>query len=304
MGGTGSNAGAGSAARDKNRWVAARLREASELLSQQGANPFRAGAYTRAAGTLEQIDRDIETILDDEGLEGLTALPHIGRSIAAAMAEMLHTGRWVQLERLRGTLDPVKLFQTVSGIGPKLALDIQNHLQVDSLEALEKAAYDGRLAEVPGIGNRRLVAIRQALAGMLQRRRPQRVAPAGIEPPPVSMLLDVDREYRERASADRLPKIQPRRFASDGPPWLPILHTQRGDWHLTALFSNTPRAHELGRTRDWVVIYFHTDNEPEGQVTVVTEHFGPLKGLRVVRGRERESGEAHAAASAATPSAT
>jgi hypothetical protein len=91
-----------------------------------------------------------------------------------------------------------------------------------------------------------------------------------------------------------LPLIQPRRFASDEGASLPIFHTQRGDWHFTALYSNTPRAHELGRTRDWVVIYFHADSEPEAQCTVVTEHFGPLRGLRVVRGREEESGRFHA----------
>jgi len=296
MAGAGSSNGAALSrpARDRNRWVAARLREASELLAQQGANPFRAGAYARAATTLDESDRDIAEILDAEGVEGLTALPHVGRSIASAIAEMVHTGRWVQLERLRGTLDPVKLFQTVAGIGPGLATEIHEHLQVDTLEALEAAAYDGRLDKVPGIGKRRLQAIRHALAAMLQRRRPQ--GPGGGEPrsPSVSLLLDVDHEYRERAEAGDLRKIQPRRFSGQGGPWLPILHTQRGDWHFTALYSNTPRAHELGRTHDWVVIYYHSDSAPEGQVTVVTEHFGPLKGLRVVRGRERESAEAHA----------
>jgi putative hydrolase len=53
---------------------------------------------------------------------------------------------------------------------------------------------------------------------------------------------------------------------------------------LTALFSNVARTHELSRVRDWVVIYYHTDNEPEGQCTVVTE----TEGQRVVRGREVE----------------
>ena len=293
--GSSDHAGLSPAARDRNRWIAARLREASELLSQQGANPFRAGAYTRAAGTLDETDRDIADILDSEGLDGLTGLPHVGRSIAAAIAEMVHSGRWAQLERLRGTLDAEKLFQTVDAIGPRLAADIHEHLQVDTLEALEAAAYDGRLDKVPGIGKRRLEAIRHALAAMLQRRRPRGSTATGQEPPPVSMLLDVDREYREEAEAGRLRKIQPRRFSSDGAAWLPILHAQRGDWHFTALYSNTPRAHELGRTHDWVVIYFHSDSAPEGQATVVSEHFGPLKGLRVVRGRERESGEAHAA---------
>jgi hypothetical protein len=109
--------------------------------------------------------------------------------------------------------------------------------------------------------------------------------------PSASDLLSVDAEYRDKAKGGRLPVITPRRFSSNQ---LPILHTSRGEWQFTALYSNTPRAHDLGRTRDWVVIYYHHDHEPEAQCTVVTEHAGPLRGLRVIRGRECESGEAYA----------
>jgi hypothetical protein len=110
------------------------------------------------------------------------------------------------------------------------------------------------------------------------------------------MLLEVDREYRERAVAGNLRKIAPRRFNPTGEAWLPILHTQRDDWHFTALFSNTARAHELAKTDDWVVFYFHTDQGPEAQRTVVTETYGPMAGRRVVRGREGECAELYAAA--------
>jgi putative hydrolase len=109
-----------------------------------------------------------------------------------------------------------------------------------------------------------------------------------VEEPPVEMLLDVDREYRDAAAAGRLPRIAPRRFNPTGEAWLPILHTERDHWYFTALFSNTFRAHALERTRDWVVVYFHADARPEGQRTIVTETSGALEGRRVVRGREGE----------------
>ena len=48
------------------------------------------------------------------------------------------------------------------------------------------------------------------------------------------------------------------------------------------------RAHELGRTRDWVVIYYYDGEHVEAQCTVVTETRGALAGRRVVRGREEE----------------
>jgi putative hydrolase len=88
--------------------------------------------------------------------------------------------------------------------------------------------------------------------------------------------------------------IAPRRFNPSNEAWLPILHTERDGWHFTALFSNTGRAHDLGRTRDWVVIYFYNDQHEEGQHTVVTETRGSLIGMRVVRGREAECRKFHA----------
>jgi putative hydrolase len=270
-----------------NQRIADRLLEAADLLAGQAANPFRVAAYRRAADSVLALDEDADTLLNRRGIEGLTERPGIGRAIAGAIAEMAHTGRWRQLERLRGESDPEALFQSVPGVGPELARRLHLDLDAETLEDLEAAAHDGRLEQVPGIGARRTAMLRGALAQMLSRTRPWRAHRPRIEPD-VAAILDVDREYRERATDGSLPTIAPRRFNPGGEAWLPVLHTERGRWELTALFSNTARAHELGRTRDWVVIYFHTDSHDEGQRTVVTETRGPLAGQRVVRGREPE----------------
>ena len=116
----------------------------------------------------------------------------------------------------------------------------------------------------------------------------------------VAELLDVDREYREGAERDTLPKIAPRRFNPDRIPWLPILHTHRGDRDYTALFSNTARAHQLGRTRDWVVLYFD-GRDREHQATVVTARSGAVRGRRVVRGREADCLRHYGIAGASEP---
>jgi len=159
-------------------------------------------------------------------------------------------------------------------------------LHLDSLEALEAAAHDGRLRQVPGFGARRAAMVRSALAELLARIRPK--APRAADEPDVALLLDVDREYREKAASGRLRRIAPKRFNPSGEAWLPVLHAARDPWHFTALYSNTALAHRLGRTGDWVVIYFHRDARPEGRRTIVTETQGPARGRRVVRGREAE----------------
>ena len=270
-----------------NQQVAAKLREAGDVLEQQAANPFRVAAYRRAAETIAGLDEDLDALVANAGADALIELPNIGKGIAAAIDEIVRTGRWVQLERLRGSLDPERLFQTVPGIGPKLAKRIHDQLDVETLEALENAAHDGRLEAVPGVGARRAKGIRATLESLLGRmhRQSGRVPVSG---PSVELLLDVDAEYRNKASAGQLPTISPRRFNPNHEAWLPILHTERAPWHFTVLFSNTARAHDLGRTRDWVVVYFYDDHHREGQSTVVTETRGALSGKRVVRGREQE----------------
>jgi putative hydrolase len=287
------------AARSINAQCADRLREAADLLEAQRANPFRVSAYRKAATTLLGLPEDVAVIASRDGLPGLEALPGIGRGIAAALLEMTRTGRWVQLERLRGNADPVQLLTVVPGLGHRLAERIHEELHVDTLEALELAAHDGRLESVPGVGPRRAAAIRASLQSMLSRSRPRFAAGAQspAHGPGVATLLAVDRDYRREAEAGRLPTIAPRRFNPSGEAWLPVLHTQLDGWHFTALYSNTAQAHQLNRTRDWVVLYFYDDEHAEGQHTVVTETHGPLAGRRVVRGREVECRKHYAGAS-------
>lgn len=272
-----------------NRQCAELLRQYADLLESQGANPYRVGAYRRAAQSLLSLERDVRVVEETEGMAGLEALPAVGKGIAAAIHEILRTARLSRIERLRGGLDPVELFRTVPGVGRGLAARIWETLHADTLEEVERAAWDGRLEHLPGLGPRRLAALRASLGAMLSRTRVPR-REMGPEPS-AATLLAVDREYREQAFLDRLPKIAPRRFNPEGRAWLPVLHADRDGWHFTALFSNTPRAHELRRTGDWVVIYFYDQDHHEGQRTVVTETRGPRVGQRVVRGRESEGND-------------
>ncbi|WP_284614760.1 helix-hairpin-helix domain-containing protein [Aquabacterium humicola] len=295
----------------ENARIAEALREAATLLAAQRANPFRVGAYREAARTVDAQRDGVRATFDRGGRAALDALPAIGPGIAGAIAEMLVTGRWRQLERWRGETDAAHLFQVVPGIGAELSERIHDELHIDTLEALEAAAFDGRLAAVRGIGPRRARAIGAVLAQMLDRG-PPRAAPQASAPgrgdaastssapstdravPPVDLLLELDAEYRAQAAAGRLPTIAPRRFNPRGEAWLPVWHVERDGWHFTLLFSNTARAHELHRERDWVVIYFHGADHFERQHTIVTETRGSLEGLRVVRGRELECRDRYA----------
>ena len=269
-----------------NRDIAARLDEVAQILAEQGANRFRVQAYRHAANVLRRWPRSVAEIFTGKGSEGLEEIPGIGPSIARAIRDMLLHGRLAMLDRLRGEGDPVAILASVPGIGKIFAARLHDDLGIETLEELEVAAHDGRLENYPGIGAKRLAGIRDSLAERLRRLR-RKLATSPPRKPSVSELLDVDREYREKAAAEILTKVTPRRFNPEGEAWLPILHTARKQRHYTAVFSNTARAHELGKRRDWVVL-FCDNGDIEDRFTVITSEFGPLQGRRLVAGREAE----------------
>jgi DNA polymerase (family X) len=269
-----------------NREIAQRLKEVAQLLHDQGSNPFRVGAYRHGAETLEQLEQPVDDIFRSEGIEGLEHLPGIGESLARAIRELVLHGRLPMLERLRGEADPRNLLASIPGIGKKLAGRLHDELDIDSLEDLETAAHEGRLAKLSGVGEKRITGIKASLAERLGRLKTKHELSVHRHPS-IGELLDVDQEYREKAVKGQLHKFAPRRFNPTGEAWLPVLHTQRGERHYTALFSNTARAHQKGKTHDWVVLFYDNGNR-ESQCTVITSEFGLLEGRRIVRGREVE----------------
>ncbi|MCP4856747.1 MAG: DNA-binding protein [Fuerstiella sp.] len=274
--------------------IARDLNEIADLLQAQRANSFRVQAYRAGADTLAGLRLSAQEILEDEGRLGLIELPGIGKSLAAVVEERIQTGHSSVLDRLRGDAQAERMFATVPGIGPELASRIHGQLGIDTLQELEQAAHSGSLMGVSGMGRRRVLAVRESLAGRFQRGQREFESLfdngsqdiSGADDVSVADLLWVDEQYRRRAAAEQLVRIAPRRFNPNGKAWLPILHTERSDQHFTALYSNSARAHQLGKTRDWVII--HHDDAGNGQWTVVTEHRGRLKGRRAVRGREIE----------------
>jgi DNA polymerase (family X) len=278
-----------------NADIADALDRAAAMLAEREANEHRVAAYARAAETVRTSDANISEMVHAGGPDALEALPGVGERLSQRIAAFVHTGELSLLRELHEAVPPVRLFARLTGIGRETAKKIHTALGVETLEQLEVAAYDGRLGALEGFGDRKVRAIKAQLDAILARQtrrdvrqaRPLRPARHSDEPSAAD-LLSVDDEYRHNARHGLLPTIAPRRFNPTGEAWLPVLETRRGPWRFTALYSNTPRAHELGRQTDWVVLYYTTREGRERQCTVVTETRGDLRGRRVVRGREAE----------------
>jgi hypothetical protein len=84
-----------------NKVIAAKLREAAERLEERGDAAFRSAAFLGAAESAEACPTPLQRLYERHGPAALEALPGVGRGIAGAIAEMLITGRWRYLERLR-----------------------------------------------------------------------------------------------------------------------------------------------------------------------------------------------------------
>lgn len=137
----------------------------AELLELRGGEFFRARAYRRAAimiGTLGEPAVDLLA----KGFD-FNDLPGVGEDLAAKIREVCQTGRLKALDALvADTPSRLVSLSAVPGLGPKRLRTLKDRLGVDSVEALAKAATDGRLRDLPRFGAAFEARLLKALGGV------------------------------------------------------------------------------------------------------------------------------------------
>jgi DNA polymerase (family 10) len=132
-----------------NEQVAALLREYAELTVITGGDVFRVRNYEKAARSIRGWPQDTGQL----DLKALRAIPGVGASIAAKIAEFNSTGAIGALDELRAKIPPGVLELTrVPGLGPKRALQLSHELGVESVDDLAAAIKAGRLDGLAGFG--------------------------------------------------------------------------------------------------------------------------------------------------------
>jgi DNA polymerase (family X) len=133
----------------RNFEIARLFYEMASLLEARDESVFRVRAYQRAAQTLETLGEDVAAVA---ARGGLTALPAVGRDLAARIEEYLATGRIAQLEAVRATLPAGFLaLLEIRGLGPRTARALWEQLGVDSVERLEALCRSRQIIGVAGI---------------------------------------------------------------------------------------------------------------------------------------------------------
>ncbi len=135
----------------ENPEIARVLEEVADVLEIQNENPFRIRAYRNATRTVEGLTTPLRKWVE-EG-RTLTDLPGIGKEMANHIREMVETGTLGFRDELLAEV-PRSLIELMRlpALGPKKAKKIYDELKVGSIDELEAAAREGRIAAIPGFG--------------------------------------------------------------------------------------------------------------------------------------------------------
>ena len=131
--------------------AAHRLNEIALLLEVRGENPFKSRAFAHAARTIGELkDDDIAPLVRSRAI---AKLPGIGSTTLAVLADLVQTGESSYLQSLReSTPSGLIEMMRIPGLGPTRIHRIHEGLGVGSVNELEAAARDGRLARLSGFG--------------------------------------------------------------------------------------------------------------------------------------------------------
>jgi len=184
-------------ARLENVEVAAIFSEIADLIELQDGNPFRVRSFRRAAQVLQTLPEHVETMLT---AGSLGKVPGIGEGVLSRIKEILETGACSEWTALRQAV-PVGLLEMlrIEGMGPKRVRQVHLELGICTVDELEAAAQEGRLAALPRMGEKSEAKLRKAIESF--RRRSGRVLLGQALPQGLS-LLEALRRLPQVVTAD------------------------------------------------------------------------------------------------------
>ncbi|MBM3142519.1 MAG: DNA polymerase/3'-5' exonuclease PolX [Chloroflexi bacterium] len=170
----------------KNTAIAKVFQDMADLLELKGENPFKTRAYQRAARTIEHLPKEIEIMLEED--EDLQSIPGVGEAIAKKTIELVNTGKLRVYEELKTEFpEGITTLLEIPGIGPKTAKRLSTELGIKSVDDLEQAITDGRVAGLFRLGDKTADNILQQIQAL--RRKDQRI-PIGEALPVVEEILN------------------------------------------------------------------------------------------------------------------
>lgn len=142
--------------------VAAVLTEIGTLLELKGENPFKTRAYHNAARTLEGLAEPLEKVVAEGRLGEIKGF---GEALVDKITKLVTTGKLPYYDELKASVAPglVEMLG-IPTLGPKKVKKLHDELGVDTIEALEAACKDGKVAVLDGFGEKTQAKILEGIA--------------------------------------------------------------------------------------------------------------------------------------------
>jgi DNA polymerase (family X) len=145
-----------------NKSIAGILYETADLLEVDGQDSFRIRSYRNAAEAIEGFPQQITDLIEDP--KQVLAIPAIGKGMLNNLNEMLHEGKLsLHAEMLKKYRPSMLELLRVQGLGPKTVALIWSAYQVCDLEGVEKLAREGKIRELPRMGEKHEQKILKAI---------------------------------------------------------------------------------------------------------------------------------------------
>jgi DNA polymerase (family 10) len=145
-----------------NKAIAGILYETADLMEIDGADSFRIRSYRNAAEAIEAQHQQISALISDP--KQVLAISGIGKGMLTNLTEMLKTGALPQHVELLKKYRPTMLeLLKIQGLGPKTIALIWSAYQVSDLEGVEKLAREGKIQELPRMGEKHEKKILKAI---------------------------------------------------------------------------------------------------------------------------------------------
>jgi DNA polymerase (family 10) len=145
--------------------VAEVLVSIATLLELKGENPFKTRAYQNAARTIETLSEPLDKVVAEARLGDIKG---IGEALQQKITELVTTGRLQYYEDLKAATPPgLVAMLDIPGLGPKKIKAVHDELGIDTVEKLEQACKDGKIAGLKGFGEKTQTNI---LEGIDRRR--------------------------------------------------------------------------------------------------------------------------------------
>jgi DNA polymerase (family 10) len=136
-----------------NKAIATLLYETADLLEIDGQDSFRIRSYRNAAEAIEALPQQVEDMIAEP--KKLLAVQGIGKGMLANLQMLFQDGRIEAHADLLKKYRPSMLeLLKIQGLGPKTIALLWSTYQVSDLEGVEKLAREGKIRELPRMGEK------------------------------------------------------------------------------------------------------------------------------------------------------